>query len=116
MSRLVLADVLTHAQQTIKPKLIIDVSMMSGAISKALGEAASGVFTNSNFMWQQVKKASALSGDRVWLMPLWNYYSNEIKHYPSVDLSNEGRSSAQSCLAAAFLKVIFHPSFPLSSS
>lgn len=104
VGRLVMADILLHSLQTIKPKLIIDVATISGAMDKSLGQAATGVFTNSLNIWQQLKRASAISGDRVWLLPLWNFYSNEIKHYHSVDLSNEGRGSAHACLAAAFLK------------
>ncbi|PSN44772.1 Cytosol aminopeptidase, partial [Blattella germanica] len=77
------------------------------AIRIALGGAATGVFTNSSPIFQQLKEASIVSGDRVWRMPLWQYYGKQMTECPSSDLVNISRGSSPgggSCTAAAFLK------------
>jgi aminopeptidase len=49
-----------------------------GAIRIALGAAATGVFSNSTAVFQKLQKAGALSGDRVWRMPLWQHYTKRM--------------------------------------
>lgn len=49
-----------------------------GAMRVALGSAATGVFSNSTPLWQRLQKAGAVTGDRVWRFPLWDYYTKEI--------------------------------------
>jgi len=49
-----------------------------GAIRVALGGAAAGVFSNSTPLFQKLQQAGALTGDRVWRMPLWHYYSKQV--------------------------------------
>lgn len=100
-----MADVLLYSQNTFKPRLVVDVATISKNISKTIGQAATGVFTNSDTIWKQLRKASAMSGDRVWRFPLWKHFSREVKNYTSVDMSNRGVGTADTCLAAAFLKV-----------
>lgn len=104
-SRLMLADILLYCQANYKPRLIVDISVMSDEITKTLGQAATGVFCSSEFIWNQVQKASAVSGDRVWRLPLWNYFSREIKDYTHVDMCNKGTGQGQTCMGAAFLRV-----------
>jgi aminopeptidase len=52
--------------------------LLIGAIDIALGGAACGVFSNSTFFFQKLQQAGAVSGDRVWRMPLWKYYSKAV--------------------------------------
>lgn len=100
---LIMADTFTYGQITYKPKLIIDVATLSEGIRSGLSGAATGVFSNSHFIWKQMHKAGALSGDRVWKMPLWNYFTKKVTDYTYVDLSNKGHGKGSPCLAAAFL-------------
>ncbi|XP_050094173.1 cytosol aminopeptidase-like [Anopheles aquasalis] len=102
--RLMLADTFIYGQQTFKPKIVVDVATLSDGIIHALGGAASGVFSNSDFLWSQMRKAGAISGDRVWRMPLWQYYTHKVTDYSNVDISNAGRGKGSACLGAAFLK------------
>jgi cytosol aminopeptidase len=104
-NRLILADTLVYAQEVYKPQLVVDVVTMTTSIRSALGASAAGVFSNSDFMWKQLQKAGSLSGDRVWRMPTWNYYTQQVTGYDNVDLSNRGKSKgAQCCQGAAFIK------------
>ena len=101
---LVLADALLYAQNFC-PKCIIDVGTTSGSMRPALGEAACGVFTNSEILWQQIKHASMHTGDRVWRLPLWDYYGEQIRAGRSSDVQNYGiGTGGRPCKAAAFLR------------
>lgn len=48
-------------------------------IREALGSSASGTFTESDTVWKEMAKAGADTGDRVWRMPLWRFFSNRVK-------------------------------------
>uniref|UniRef100_A0A1A9WWU2 Cytosol aminopeptidase n=1 Tax=Glossina brevipalpis TaxID=37001 RepID=A0A1A9WWU2_9MUSC len=101
---LVLADALLYAQNFC-PKLIVDVGTTSWYMRSLLGEAACGVFTNSEILWQQINHASMHTGDRVWRLPLWNYYSKQVTSGMSADAENYGiGSGGRPCKAAAFLR------------
>lgn len=101
---LVLADALMYAQNFC-PKFILDIGTTSGHMRNALDEAASGVFTNSEILWQQIKSASMHTGDRVWRFPLWDYYTTAICDNPHVDIINFGRGrGGRPCKAAALLR------------
>ena len=76
--RLILADALTYAD-TFKPKLVLDVATLTGAMAVAIGGAASGVYSTTDQNWDLISKASFSTGDRVWRMPLWNFYSQQMK-------------------------------------
>uniref|UniRef100_A0AAY4ABX6 Cytosol aminopeptidase n=1 Tax=Denticeps clupeoides TaxID=299321 RepID=A0AAY4ABX6_9TELE len=77
-----------------------------GAMDVALGSAAAGVFTNSDWLWDQLHKASIITGDRVWRMPLFQHYSRQVKDSQLADLNNIGKYSRSggACTAAAFLR------------
>ena len=101
--RLILADALAYGQAEFKPRLVIDVATLTPGIRAALGSAASGVFCNSQTMWSQVRKAGVITGDRVWRMPLWKFYTHKVTDYRSHDVNNKGKGYGDPCLAAAFL-------------
>lgn len=102
--RLVLADALCYVQKY-DPRILVDLATLTGAISVALGPATCGVFTNSNKYWPVLEDAAFHAGDRVWRMPLWKYYSDQIKRSRLADLNNiSGKPQGGSCTAAAFLK------------
>lgn len=101
---LLLADALIYAQNNCKPKLIIDVATLSTDMKNSLGGAASGIFTVSQYLWHEIFKAGTVTGDRVWRMPLWNYFSEKVTRYPKFDVSNRGFGSAGTCKSAAILR------------
>ncbi|XP_014661551.1 PREDICTED: cytosol aminopeptidase-like isoform X2 [Priapulus caudatus] len=103
--RLVLADALCYAD-TLKPVAIVDMATLTGAMRIALGGAAAGVFTNSTALWGILHKAGTETGDRVWRMPLWDFYSKHVTDCQLADVNNIGNHSPAggACTAAAFLK------------
>ncbi|EDV55747.1 cytosol aminopeptidase [Drosophila erecta] len=98
-----LADPLLYAQSTFKPKLVVEVGSMASGIRKGLGASATGLWTNNSFLWKNFQKAGALTGDRLWRMPLWRYFSKLVAPRASYDICNTGEGHASSCLAAAIL-------------
>ncbi|GLV46655.1 Sperm-Leucylaminopeptidase 2 [Carabus blaptoides fortunei] len=104
--RLVLADALVYAQ-TFWPRFIVDVGTMTMGMWKALGPTASGVFTNSEALWEYMLAASMHTGDRVWRFPLWDHFSIQLTAHRSVDVKTHGRApyrgAGDSCRVAAFL-------------
>uniref|UniRef100_A0A8C2ZLQ6 Cytosol aminopeptidase n=1 Tax=Cyclopterus lumpus TaxID=8103 RepID=A0A8C2ZLQ6_CYCLU len=103
--RLVLADALCYGH-TFNPRAIVNVATLTGAIDVALGSAATGVFTNSDWLWEQLHKASVVTGDRVWRMPLFQHYTRQVTDSQLADLNNIGKYSRSggACTAAAFLR------------
>lgn len=106
---LVLVDALLYAEN-FNPKYILDVGTLHNDMKGALGEAASAVFTSNEGMWQELASAAVHTGDRVWRMPIWNYYTGLVKNSCSVDIQNVGQGrGGGSCKAAAILREFVPP-------
>uniref|UniRef100_A0A4W6EKK3 Cytosol aminopeptidase n=1 Tax=Lates calcarifer TaxID=8187 RepID=A0A4W6EKK3_LATCA len=103
--RLILADALCYGH-VFNPRAIVNVATLTGAMDVALGSAATGVFTNSDWLWEQLHKASVVTGDRVWRMPLFQHYTRQVTDSQLADLNNIGKYSRSggACTAAAFLR------------
>lgn len=82
---MVLVDALLYAQH-FWPKFIVDVATLSDHILEGIGKPACGIFTNSEEMWLMMRNASIHTGDRVWRLPLWNYFTQQMTNSKSVDL------------------------------
>jgi leucyl aminopeptidase len=76
--RLILADALAYADRY-RPKAVIDIATLTGAIHIALGPLAAGLFSNTPFVAERLKKASGLTGERLWQMPLYPEYLEFMK-------------------------------------
>ncbi|XP_031613174.1 cytosol aminopeptidase [Oreochromis aureus] len=103
--RLILADALCYGH-VFNPRAIVNVATLTGAMDVALGSAAAGVFTNSDWLWEQLHRASVVTGDRVWRMPLFQHYTKQVTDSQLADLNNVGKYSRSggACTAAAFLR------------
>lgn len=103
--RLVLADVLTHIQNTDKPEVIIDLATLTGAIMVALGFEYCGVFANDDSLWNKLEAASKATGEKFWRMPLDEAYRKEMESEVA-DLKNLGSLGRYggACSAAGFLE------------
>lgn len=101
--RLVLADALTYAER-FKPKFLIDIATLTGAIVVALGSINSGLMTSNEKLAKQIIHAAKESGDKVWRMPLDEEYQ-EVLDSPLADMINASNSdrSAGAIIAACFL-------------
>lgn len=101
---MVLVDALLYAQ-IFAPRSIVDVSTISEDCVPVLGDVCSGVYTNSEELWQQMKNAGVHTGDRVWRMPLWDFYSKLMCASRSADVQNVGIGrGGGACRGAAFLR------------
>ncbi|KAI0960807.1 hypothetical protein AcV7_000089 [Taiwanofungus camphoratus] len=101
--RLVLADALYYGTTAFKPHTVVDVATLTGAMDIALGEVFTGVFTNSDFLWQEIDVAGQAEHDRFWRMPLDEEFGPQI-YSSNADLCNTGGRPGGSCTAALFLK------------
>lgn len=103
--RLVLADCLTHIQNQYKPKFIIDLATLTGAIMVALGHEYCGTFVNDNNLWSQMETASKNTGEKLWRMPLDEVFKKDMVSTVA-DLQNLGKSGRNggACTAAGFLE------------
>ncbi|KAI0641263.1 cytosol aminopeptidase family, catalytic domain-containing protein [Trametes meyenii] len=101
--RLILSDALYYGSTEFKPRTLIDVATLTGSMDYGLGEAFSGVFTNSDSLWSELHAAGEREHDRFWRMPLDEAYGPQI-YGANADLINTGGSRAGCCTAALFLK------------
>jgi leucyl aminopeptidase len=103
--RLVLADALSYVQKQYKPKLIIDLATLTGAMLVALGNEFCGTFSNDDTLWLQLESASKASGERLWRMPLDDLWRKEMEG-SITDLQNIAKNgrNAGACTAAGFLE------------
>lgn len=100
--RLCLADALSYATRY-KPSAILDLATLTGAVMIALGNQAVGLMGNNPKLIDKVRKAGFSTGERVWELPLWSEYEEQIKS-DVADLKNTGGRGAGSITAGAFLK------------
>ena len=101
--RLVLADVMTYAQRTFRPKTMIDLATLTGAMVISLGHEYAGVFSNDDGLAAELQAAGHKSGDKLWRMPLGEGYDRLIDS-PIADIKNVGPREGGSITAAQFLQ------------
>ncbi len=101
--RLVLADVLWHAQQAFNPSAVIDLATLTGAIIIALGHEKAGVFSNDDGFCDAFLAAAAAEGEGAWRMPLDAAYDKQLESRIA-DIANIGGRPAGSVTAAQFLQ------------
>lgn len=103
--RLVLIDAMTYIQRTYKPRLMIDLATLTGAIMVALGTEYAGAFVNDDKLWAQLDEASRETGEKLWRMPLDETYRRAMDS-KIADLNNLGDASRYggACNAAGFLE------------
>jgi leucyl aminopeptidase len=99
--RLILADGLHYATR-LKPAAIIDIATLTGACAVALGQFAIGMFSNRDVLKQRIQQAGSKSGERVWEMPLWDDYFEQLKS-DVADMRNIGGRGGGMITAALFL-------------
>ncbi len=101
--RLVLADVMWYAQETYKPRAMIDLATLTGAIIIGLGHENAGVFSNDDALSAAFLKAADTEGEGAWRMPMGQAYDDQLKSQIA-DMKNVGGRPAGSITAAQFLK------------
>jgi leucyl aminopeptidase len=101
--RLVLADVLWHVAKKFKPKFMVDLATLTGAIMVALGTEHAGLFSNNDELADRLIKAGTETGEKVWRMPLSPEYDKLIDSQ-FADMKNTGGRHGGSITAAQFLQ------------
>jgi leucyl aminopeptidase len=99
--RLILCDALTYAER-FKPEIVVDIATLTGACVIALGHVASGLFANDQKLADEIRDAADDAWDRVWQMPLWEDYQEQLRSN-FADMANIGGRPAGSVTAACFL-------------
>jgi leucyl aminopeptidase len=101
--RLVLADVLWYVTKKFKPKFMVDLATLTGAIMVALGTEYAGMFSNNDELSERLTKVGLETGERVWRMPLGPEYDKQIDSQ-FADMKNTGTRNGGSITAAQFLQ------------
>ena len=101
--RLVLADVLHYVNKHFKPKFMIDLATLTGAIIVALGQEHAGLFANDDKLAERLVKAGNETGERVWRMPLGPEYDKMIDS-KFADMKNTGGRHGGAITAAQLLQ------------
>jgi leucyl aminopeptidase len=101
--RLVLGDVLWYIQDRFKPKFMVNLATLTGAIMVALGKEHAGLFSNNDELSVRLAEAGLATGEKVWRMPLTPEYDKLIDH-DVADMKNIGGRFAGSITAAQFLQ------------
>ena len=102
--RLVLADALTFTEKQFKPKFIIDLATLTGAIIVCLGSEYAGLFSNDDKLSKQIFNAGKKVEEKVWRMPLHKNY-DKLMNSKNADMQNINYvGGAGSTTAAQFLQ------------
>jgi leucyl aminopeptidase len=102
--RLVLADVLWYCQDRFKPRLMIDLATLTGAVIVALGNEHAGLFANNEELAERLIAAGNAIGEKVWRLPLSEGFDRSIDS-DAADMKNiAGDRGAGSSIGAQFLK------------
>ena len=100
--RLVLADVLHYVNTKYKPKFMVNLATLTGAIIVALGQEYAGMFGNDDKLAERLGKAGESTGERVWRMPLGPEYDKMIDS-KFADMKNTGGRWGGAITAAQLL-------------
>ena len=102
--RLVLADALTYTEKKFKPKIIIDLATLTGAIIVSLGSEYAGLFSNNEKLSKEILNAGEIVEEKLWRMPLHKNY-DKLMNSKNADMQNINYvGGAGSTTAAQFLQ------------
>ena len=111
--RLILADGIAYLNQNFRPDVLIDLATLTGSVVRTLGYAAAGLFSNNDELAAKLALLGEQCGERLWRLPLWEAYADDIKS-DVADLRNfSGKPTAGAISAAKFLEVFTenHPAW-----
>lgn len=101
--RLVLADAVWYCQDRFKPKFMVDLATLTGAIIIALGNDYAGLFSNNDELSENLLAASKTEGEPLWRLPLPAQYDKNIDSMIA-DMKNTGGRPGGSITAAMFIQ------------
>ncbi len=101
--RLVLADALWYCQQRFKPRFMVNLATLTGAVLVALGQEHAGLFSNDDALSEQLLAAGRVTDEKLWRLPLSPAY-DKIIDSKIADVKNSGGRYAGAITAAQFLQ------------
>jgi leucyl aminopeptidase len=101
--RLVLADVLWYVKEKFKPKFMVDLATLTGAILVALGTEHAGLFSNNDELSERLYTVGMATGEKVWRLPMGPEY-DKMMDSQFADMKNAGARNGGSITAAQFLQ------------
>jgi leucyl aminopeptidase len=101
--RMVLADCLWYVQNRFKPKAVINLATLTGAVMVALGKEHAGLFSNNDELSARLIEAGDATGEKLWRLPLGPKYDKMIDSKVA-DMKNTGGKWGGSISAAQFLQ------------
>lgn len=102
--RLILADAISWVIKNTSPDYLIDVATLTGAAVRTFGAHAAALFSSNEELELTIRAAAEQSGERVWPLPMWDVYNDDIKS-DVADVKNfSGKPTAGSISAAKFLE------------
>ncbi|QJD80034.1 leucyl aminopeptidase family protein [Spirosoma rhododendri] len=111
--RVILADGLGYMIRNYQPDVLIDLATLTGSVITTLGYHAAGLFTANDTLAQQLTAAADTTGERLWRLPIWEEYREDIKS-DVADVKNfSGKPLAGAITAAKFLEAFTdkHPAW-----
>jgi leucyl aminopeptidase len=105
--RLILADALSYAEK-FRPDVLLDFATLTGAVVVALGHECAGLMTPEDWLADALIEAGQATGERLWRLPLWEDYRENLKS-EWADMRNTGGREAGTVNAAVFLKEYVPP-------
>lgn len=104
--RLILADILSYAERTFKPKLMVDIATLTGSVLITFGEYVAAMLSNNKKIVNAMFQSGQRTYERVWELPLYDEYLDEIKG-DVADIKNLGYKKglyAGTIIGGAFLR------------
>ncbi len=102
--RVILADGLSYLLKYYQPDTLIDLATLTGSVVSALGYHAAGLFANNDTLASQLSEAGDRTGERLWRLPLWDAYKDDIQS-DVADVKNfHGKPINGAIAAAKFLE------------
>jgi leucyl aminopeptidase len=102
--RLILADGIAYAIKNFAPDVLIDLATLTGSAVRTFGYHAAALFSNNKDLVRQLENLGETTGERVWQLPLWEVYKEDIKS-DIADVKNfSGKPVAGAISAAKFLE------------
>jgi leucyl aminopeptidase len=109
--RLVLADAISYLQENYEFSHMIDFATLTGGVIVALGEEATGLFSNNDALAKRLEKSGERTHERLWRLPLYPEYKEYLKS-TIADIKNSGPRKASSGQGAMFIQYFVKKSIP----
>ncbi len=102
--RLIMADALSYMVRMQGPDVVIDLATLTGSILRTLGHHAAGLFTTDDQLARDLYLAGQETGERVWRLPLWSAYEEDLVSEVADIRNFSGKPNAGAINAAKFLQ------------